>query len=78
MLVAAERYDADRMTAGEYEAEKAGATADFKTSLLQRRNNTMMAIVARTQADAAQRQAITAAMPRFTACTAMGHMVTCH
>ena len=84
-LVAAERYDAGKLTFAELEAINAQSIANYNTQRTQRRNSATVAnsaayqaAAAQTQAAAARQQAINAAMPRSTTCTRVGNSTTCY
>jgi hypothetical protein len=65
LLVAAEKYDAGRLTIAEYEAEKTGLIANYNSDIQRRRDSAAMVNAARA-----------ASMP--VVCNKFGNTVTCY
>jgi hypothetical protein len=76
MLVVGERYDKGAITEAQFEADKANVHSEYVTKVARRQNEAAMVGAARTQAVAAQQQAIAASMP--VTCNHFGNTVTCY
>jgi hypothetical protein len=76
MLVVGERYDKGAITEAQFEADKANVHSEYVTKVARRQNEAAMVGAARTQAVAAQQQAIAASMP--VTCNRFGNTVTCY
>lgn len=77
-VLAAERYDAGRLSDAEYDLEVAAAENEYSTRWHDRVNGVTMATAAENQAAAARQQAIQSAIPKSVTCNRLGNTVTCN
>ena len=78
MLVAAERFDAGRLTETRFEAEKATIYANFEGKMQERDDRKAMVRATQAQANAAANAAMAASIPKSVTCYTTGRITNCY